>query len=311
MHVFHDLKDIASRTGATSVAIGNFDGIHVGHQALISGMLERARAEKLTPTVLTFYPHPVEVLKPQKKLERLTTTSEKLALLESMGVEQVLVAHFDTALSQVSPEDFFQAYLVEGLKSRSIHVGFNFCFGKNREGNTETLRTLCENKKIFLKVEDQVNANGERVSSSIVRKSLADGEVSHAARLLGRPYSITGQVVKGDQRGRKIGFPTANLRCPHDKALPKNGVYVTKVQWQKEELKAVTNVGVRPTFTGEGAQPIIEVHLLDFNSQIYDEFLTVEFLGRVRDEKKFSGLEELKAQIEKDLSFCHKAFDLL
>jgi len=311
VHVFHDLKDISSRTGATSVAIGNFDGIHVGHQSLIRGMLEKAKSEKLTPTVLTFFPHPVEVLKPQKKLERLTTTSEKLALLENMGVEQVLVAHFDTALSQVSPSDFFRDYLVEGLKSRSIHVGFNFCFGKDREGNTDTLRMLCENQNIFLKVEEQVNSNGERVSSSVVRKLLAEGEVAHAARFLGRPYSITGQVIKGDQRGRKLGFPTANLRCPQDKALPKNGVYVTQVQWQKEELKAVTNVGVRPTFTGEGAPPLIEVHLLDFNSQIYDEFLTVEFLGRIRDEKKFSGLEELKAQIEKDLSFCHKAFDLL
>lgn len=308
MHVFHDLKEFSSRTGATSVAIGNFDGVHVGHQALIKSMLQRARDQKLTPTVLTFYPHPVEVLKPTTKLERLTTTSEKLNLLESVGVEQVLVAHFNPELSQLTPEEFFKSYLSEGLKAQSIHVGFNFCFGKDRTGNTETLRRLCEMRHIYLKVEDQVNANGERVSSSVVRQSLADGNVKRASVLLGRPFSITGQVVRGDQRGRTLGFPTANLRCPHDKALPKNGVYLTQVFWQKEALRGVTNVGVRPTFGLEGNPPVIEVHLLDFDSQIYGEFLTVDFLDRIRDEKKFSGLEELKTQIRTDVASARRAF---
>lgn len=308
MHVYHELSDIASRTGLTSIAIGNFDGVHLGHRSLISAMLQRARTEKLCPTVLTFYPHPVELLKPHKKLARLTTTSEKLALLESLGVEQVLVARFDVELSQLSPQMFFDSYLKDGLRGRSIHVGFNFCFGKDRAGDTQTLRALSDKNGIFLEVEEQVNADGERVSSSGIRNYLCEGNVSHAAKLLGRPYCITGQVVKGDQRGRTIGFPTANLRCPHDKALPQNGVYFTKVLWQKEELKAVTNVGVRPTFTQEGAPPIIEVHILDFDSQIYDEFLTVEFIGRLRPEKKFSGIDELKHQITKDIELARKSF---
>lgn len=308
MIVFHELADLASRTGKTSVAIGNFDGVHLGHQALIESMLEQARLKKLCPTVLTFYPHPVELLKPHKKLERLTTTSEKLFLLEKLGVEQVLVARFNEELSKLSPEKFFATYLKNGLRAETLHVGFNFCFGKDKSGNTETLATLSKENGIFLKVEEQVDASGERVSSSSIRRYLAEGQVAHAGRLLGRPYSITGQVVKGDQRGRKLGFPTANLRCPLDKIVPLNGVYLTRVNWQKEELKAVTNVGIRPTFTSQDTLPIIEVHLLDFDSQIYDEFLTVDFVDRIRPEKKFSTVEELKDQIQKDVEMARKSF---
>jgi riboflavin kinase/FMN adenylyltransferase len=146
------------------------------------------------------------------------------------------------------------------------------------------------------------------VSSSGIRKYLIGGQVARAGNLLGRPYSITGQVVKGDQRGRLLGFPTANLRCPLDKVIPLNGVYVTRVQWQKEELKAVTNVGIRPTFTSQEAQPIIEVHILDFDVQIYDEFLTVEFIEMIREEKKFLGVDELKSQIQKDIEIARKYF---
>lgn len=308
MIVFHELADLASRTGKTSVAIGNFDGVHLGHQALIESMLEQARLKKLCPTVLTFYPHPVELLKPHKKLERLTTTSEKLFLLEKLGVEQVLVARFNEELSKLSPEKFFSTYLKNGLRAETLHVGFNFCFGKDKSGNTETLATLSKEHGIFLKVEEQVDASGERVSSSSIRRYLAEGQVAHAGRLLGRPYSITGQVVKGDQRGRKLGFPTANLRCPLDKIVPLNGVYLTRVNWQKEELNAVTNVGIRPTFTSQDTLPIIEVHLLDFDSQIYDEFLTVDFVDRIRPEKKFSTVEELKDQIQKDVEMARKSF---
>jgi len=311
--VFHELSDLSSRTGSTSLAIGNFDGVHLGHQALIRSMLQQAQKEKLQPTVLTFYPHPVEVLKPHKKLERLTTTSEKLSLLESLGVAQVLVAKFDAELANLSPENFFEKYLDKGLKAKSLHVGFNFCFGKDRQGNTETLGTLAAKKNMFLKVEEQVNADGERVASSSIRGYISEGNVSHAAFLLGRPYSITGQVVKGDQRGRTLGFPTANLRCPHDKVLTKNGVYTAQVLWQQELLQAVVNVGIRPTFAASldpvsDWGPIIEVHLLDFDADIYDEFLTVHFLGRIRDEKKFSGGEELKKQIAEDIAKARASF---
>lgn len=304
MRVFHELRDVAEITSATSVAIGNFDGVHLGHQALIHSMLSRAQQSGLCPTVLTFFPHPVEVLKPHKKLERLTTTSEKLELFERLGVEQVLVARFDTSLSQMTPEVFFETFLSSGLKAQSLHVGFNFCFGREKSGNIETLRKLSDQNKIYLKVEEQINEDGERVSSSGIRSTLAAGDVAHAAKLLGRPYQITGQVQKGDQRGRALGFPTANLRCPHDKITPKNGVYLTHVRWQQETLRAVTNVGVRPTFTQSAPNPIIEVHLLNFDAMIYDEFLTVEFVKRIRDEKKFSSIDELKAQIALDVQMA-------
>ena len=304
MKIIRGMKNISSPIPYPVVAIGNFDGVHLGHQALIHSMLSRAQQSGLCPTVLTFFPHPVEVLKPHKKLERLTTTSEKLELFERLGVEQVLVARFDTSLSQMTPEVFFETFLSSGLKAQSLHVGFNFCFGREKSGNIETLRKLSDQNKIYLKVEEQINEDGERVSSSGIRGYLAAGDVAHAAKLLGRPYQITGQVQKGDQRGRALGFPTANLRCPHDKITPKNGVYLTHVRWQQETLRAVTNVGVRPTFTQSAPNPIIEVHLLNFDAMIYDEFLTVEFVKRIRDEKKFSSIDELKAQIALDVQMA-------
>ena len=313
MEVFHQLQDVAVGTRRTSVAIGNFDGLHLGHVALINQMLTHARESGAIPAVLTFFPHPVEVLRPSQPLERLTTGSEKLALLERAGVELVLVAKFDSHLAALSPEDFFTNYLAEGLRADSVHVGFNFRFGKGRAGDTRVLGELCAARGIGLHVEPPVELDGVKVSSTTIRKLLAEGNVAQAARLLGRRYSVSGQVQPGDGRGHQLGFPTANLHCPAEKLLPMNGVYVTRAVWQKQSFLSVTNVGIRPTFQSPGAAPTravpahVEVHVLDFSSRLYDEFVELQFCERIRDEKKFDSIEALKRQIASDVATARKA----
>ncbi len=300
MQVFHRLAEVTPLLAKSAVAIGNFDGVHLGHRALLGRMVEIAKRDGATPVVLTFFPHPVEVLNPAKKLERLTTASEKLMQLESVGVELVLVEKFDLALASLEARDFFLRYLADGLKATSVHVGFNFNFGKDRRGNTELLASLCAGKKIELHVEQPFEKDGMKVDSSTIRKIVREGDMGEAAKLLGRPYSILGQVMHGDHRGTQLGFPTANLHFPNEKVLPRNGVYVTRTHWQRQVFKSVTNVGVRPTVGDGQLAARVEVHLLDFNARLYDEFLQVEFLERLRDEKKFESLEALKIQIRAD-----------
>jgi riboflavin kinase/FMN adenylyltransferase len=305
MQVFHRLEELSQKltTPLTSaaVAIGNFDGVHLGHAALLRNMVEHSRLVGATPTTLTFYPHPVEVLRPSIKLERLTTASEKLALLEAMGVELVLVEKFDAHLAGLSAREFFDNYLVNGLKAKSVHVGFDFSFGKGREGNVDVLGQMARERGIHLQVEAPHQLGELKISSSAIRQLIRDGDVAKAAEWLGRPYSIVGPVVQGDRRGAKLGFPTANVRYPAEKVLPKNGVYLTRATWQKQNFRSVTNVGIRPTFNQE-ASPNVEVHLLDFSARLYDEYLQVEFLERIRDEKKFDSLDALKAQIAMDVA---------
>ncbi len=301
MQVFHSLEEATQKIPASAVAIGNFDGCHRGHVALLNDMRQYAVEKGLASTVLTFFPHPVEVLNPAKKLERLTTTSEKLARLQTLGVEYVFVAPFTTEVAELSPESFYANYLRTGLHANSMHVGFNFHFGKNRGGNTTLLKQWCERDNSHLGVLPPFEWKGTRVSSSAVRSALLEGNVTQAAEWLGRAYSVRGQVSHGDQRGQLLGFPTANLQIPHDKVLPKNGVYVTRARWQEQWYRSVTNVGVRPTFGGENLVPRLEVHLLNFNARIYDETIELTFLDRIRDEMKFSSVDALKAQIEKDV----------
>ena len=300
MQVIHGLSGIPESLSYTAVAIGNFDGIHLGHQALLSKMFSGAKERALMPSVLTFYPHPVEVLNPQKKLEQLTTTNEKLELMKSMGVQFVCVAQFDKTLSELSAEDFFERYLVKGLKAQLICVGYNFRFGKNRSGDTNHLKILCEKHKIALVVVEPVSV-GDKVSSSLIRERIIQGKIEEANHLLGRPYSISGTVKPGDGRCKLIGFPTANLHCAAEKVLPRNGVYVTRVKWQLQTFQSITNVGVRPTFHPASGPKLVEVHVLDLDAKLYDEFLELEFLGFVREEMKFQSVEELKAQIKKDI----------
>jgi riboflavin kinase/FMN adenylyltransferase len=306
MEVFHQLGELTSQVRASSVAIGNFDGVHLGHAELLSTMCQDAKQNGYTSVVLTFFPHPVEVLNPAKTLERLTTTPEKLEALAQLGVEKVLVAPFDRELAALEPEAFYRRFLAEGIKAKSVHVGFNFRFGRNRAGDTKLLGQLCAADGIALNAMPAFELEGKKVSSTTIRECVREGHVAEAARLLGRPYAMSGQVLHGDARGRQLGFPTANLHFPQEKVLPKRGVYITKSLWQGQWYRSVSNVGVRPTFGG-APEVTVEVHLLDFNARIYDEMLKIEFLDRIRDEKKFDSVAALRAQIEADVETARNA----
>jgi riboflavin kinase / FMN adenylyltransferase len=301
MQVAHKLGDIPSDLSATSVAIGNFDGCHLGHLRLLKAMGENAKKLGILSAVLTFFPHPVEVLNPGSPLLRLMTASEKLAFLEQLGIDFVLVAPFTNELRALHPEAFFKTYLVEGLRAKSIHVGTNFRFGHGRIGTTETLQELSQKTGIDLDVVPTFVVGDVKVSSSTIRTFIAQGKTLEAKELLGRPYSLLGQVFHGDHRGQMLGFPTANLHCPDDKLLPENGVYVTRSIWQKQMFRSVANIGFRPTFPGDLAvRPRVEVHVLDFNTRLYDEFIEVEFFEKIRSEMKFPSIEALKEQIARD-----------
>ena len=213
-------------------------------------------------------------------------------------------------LAALSPEEFFDKFLVKGLKAKSIHVGYDFNFGKARAGNTKVLEELAKRHGIQLRVEPPYLVGGVKIGSSAIRQFVREGDVVSAAAFLGRPFSLSGLVSHGDQRGAGLGFPTANLRFSAEKVLPKNGVYVTRAIWQKQIYRSVTNVGLRPTFHQEGTPEwklTVEVHILDFNTKVYDEFLQLEFLERIRDEKKFESVEALKKQIQADVDFARSS----
>lgn len=302
MKVFHSKADLSLPGNGCSVAIGNFDGVHLGHQALLQSMLQQARLLGAAPTVLTFYPHPVEVLHPSKKLMRLTTTAEKLELLESLGVELVFVAPFTPELASLDAQDFFSQYLREGLKAKSVHVGTGFRFGKGRTGDTGLLATWCRESGILFEAMPAFKLGEDRVSSSVIREQVMNGEVEAAARNLGRPFYLKGKVVRGDGRGRQLGFPTANVSIALEKILPKNGVYTATATWQRQTFTAVVNVGLRPTFDQAATKPLVEAHFLDFDANLYDEEVTICFRLRLRDEKKFQSIDELKSQIHHDIA---------
>lgn len=300
MLVFHSLKDLVDRGTRSAVAIGNFDGVHLGHAALLRAVRTSAKRHGVPSCALTFYPHPSDVLRAPSAVERLMTTEEKLGAFEAHGLDLVLVAKFDAALAALSAPDFFETYLKTGLGARAIHVGADFRFGKGRQGEVKMLADLCHRAGVELHLEAPVEIDGRRVSSTWIRELVRDGDVSLAAKCLGRPYQIRGHVVHGDSRGAKLGFPTANLRVPTEKQVPRNGVYVCTARWQRQEFRAVVNIGVRPTFENK-SERTIEAHLLDFSAGLYDEDLELSFIARIRDEKKFDSVAALIEQIRLDV----------
>lgn len=294
---------------ATALTIGNFDGVHLGHRALLARLRAAAEREHLLPAALTFEPHPREFFAPKSAPARLSTLREKLELLAEEGIALASVCRFDARFAALTARAFIENILVNSLKTRYLIVGDDFCFGAGREGN---FAMLCEAGKHYgFQVErmDGVLLQGERVSSSAVRSALAAGEMEHAARLLGRPYSIDGRVVHGDKVGRSLGFATANIRIKHDKP-PLLGVFAVEVHGLKDGPHAgVANLGVRPSIN-RVVRPLLEVHLLDFHADIYGTHLNVRFLHKLRNEERFPNLETLKAQIARDVDSAKHYFKL-
>jgi riboflavin kinase/FMN adenylyltransferase len=301
--VFHSVE--AFQAGLSSdlrpaVAIGNLDGVHLGHRRL----LESALASSGLPGVLTFSPHPQEVLHPSSAGHRLTTDTEKFSLLQNLGMRFVLALPFDSHLAQLSPQAFFQTYLEEGLRAASAHVGFDFRFGRGRSGDVDLLRQCAEAAQMQVGVIPPVEAEGVRISSSAIRLLIQQGNVHKAAEWMGSAYQLTGKTVPGLGRGRDIGIPTANTEYPSEKIAPAFGVYATQVLWKGQVFPFIMNFGLRPTFGSAEKKPTLETHLLDFSGSLYGETLTVEFIDRIREERRFESEQALRSQIQADIALA-------
>jgi len=289
----------APQIGPASVAVGNFDGVHRGHQALVAAAVARSRATGGAAVVLTFDPHPARVLRPQEAPAALTTLAQKEELVAALGIDRLVVVEFDTRLAALSPEAFAREVLQQALGARHVVVGESFRFGRGREGDPRRLEALGASLGFAVEVVPPLLEGGRAISSSRVREALESGDVGEARTLLGRDYFVDGEVVRGDGRGRTIGVPTANL-APEEQILPANGVYAARCRtgagaWHA----AAVNVGERPTFGGGRVR--LEAHLLDFEGDLYGARLRVAFHERLRGEQRFDGKDALVAQIRRDI----------
>jgi len=293
--------------GATVLTIGNFDGVHLGHRALLKRLMEAARAEHLRPTVLTFEPHPREYFAPDSAPARLSTLREKLEMIADEGVEAAYVGHFNKRFAALSAEEFIERILVGCLRVKHLLIGDDFRFGAGRRGDFGMLRQSGDHFGFAVDAMGCVMLEDERASSSAVRNALATGRMEHAARLLGRSYSIDGRVVHGEKMGRQLGFATANIRIKHDKP-PLTGVFAVEVHGLPDgPHRGVANLGIRPS-ANQVARPLLEVHLFDFARDIYGAHLNVRFVHKIRDEARFPNLEALKAQIALDVESAKNHF---
>ena len=292
------------------LAIGNFDGIHLGHQAILKQAADLAAKSGAVATALTFEPAPRKVLRPETAPKRLSTNDQRLEWFRAVGVEAAVVMPFTLELSKISPQEFVENILVAQLRVRTVLVGENFRFGHKQTGDAKLLSELGKTHGFDVITLPPVEAHGEIVSSTVIRREVTDGEVTQAGRLLGRPFVLTGEIVKGTGTGSKFTFPTLNLR-PEQELLPAAGVYITRTLLDGEATsrRSVTNIGVRPTFNGTALT--VETHLLDFSGAVTAKRMELRFWKRLRSEKKFSGPDELRTQIARDISSANRFFTLL
>ncbi|MCM3386798.1 riboflavin biosynthesis protein RibF [Ureibacillus chungkukjangi] len=296
----HQLNLANEFSTAYSLAVGFFDGVHKGHQAVIQNAKEMAKQLNIESAVMTFDPHPSIVLGGRKEqVFYITPLQQKLDVLEEFGVENVFVVNFTSDFAKLSPEDFIQ-YFIKDLNVKHVTAGFDFSFGQFGKGKMDTMQELSNGEYGVTVIEKQSDEE-EKISSTRIRAYLQDGDMESAAKLLGRAFEVPGIVVHGDKRGRTIGFPTANIQSMEGSFIPATGVYAVKILVQDKWYDGVCNVGYKPTFKNpEDKQLSIEVHILDFDKNIYGEEVKVGWYKRIRSEKKFDGIESLKAQIEKD-----------
>ncbi len=305
LHSPEEWKARFSGPAPSIVAIGNFDGIHVGHQKILKAVLERSRGGKEMSAVVTFDPHPLRLLRPEEAPSLLMTLRQRLAAFEELGLDAVLILRFDRALSLLSPEEFVRRILVETMRASAVLVGGNFRFGHRQAGDVRLLTELGKVCGFAVETIPPVVVRGTVVSSSAIREALREGRVTRAARFLGRPFSLAGDIRPGTGQGRRLIVPTLNLATEQE-VLPKSGVYVTETRVGEKLYRSATNVGVRPTFDGHGLT--IESHLFDFSRELSSGPIDVRFWKRLRDEQKFSGPEALRNQIMKDLARARSFF---
>ena len=299
MQIYYDIETPSELFQESIVTVGVFDGLHIGHQAVIQQVLTQSERFKLASLVLTFDPPPLAFLTPEKCPPALTTLPKKIEILEQLGVDGVVFARFDAYLQQMSPEAFVQQVLLHRLHARQVIIGYDWQFGKGRSGNAEALRQLGDRYQFGVMIVGPVQFHGIPVHSTRVREAIAGGNLNLVSDLLGRRYSIMGEVMQGDGRGRQIGFPTANIDAGNQ-MLPPSGVYAIQVKLEGRMLNGVMNMGTRPTFDGEKFQ--IETHLFDFEKMVYGKKMEIFFIEKIRDERKFPDPEMLVNQIKQDVA---------
>jgi riboflavin kinase / FMN adenylyltransferase len=295
------ISELTHLPGPLFLAIGVFDGVHRGHQAVIATSARHAQAQNGTPVVVTFDPHPMKVLRPQDAPHLLTATQHKVALIRNLGVAHLLIITFDKQFAATEPEDFVQELVTHSRPLREICVGHQWSFGKDRRGNLTLLEKLGARSHFeVVGIPAVALGNGEIVSSTAIRHAVEAGDLAKAAEMLGREYTILGTVVRGDNLGKQIGFPTANLSA-HSEQFPPNGVYLAEARINRARHNGVVNLGTRPTVSGGKSERVLEIYLFDFDRDIYGEDIEVRFVRYLRPERKFDSLEALTRQIDLDV----------
>jgi riboflavin kinase/FMN adenylyltransferase len=307
MEIVEHINNIERPYDNAVITIGNFDGVHIGHQVLFHEVIEKADAINGTSIVMTFEPHPTRILKQNGHPPLITLYEQKLELIESSGIDVLICIPFTMEFAAISAKEFVEDILLTRIGMQAIVVGQDYTFGKDREGNIELLQIYAKNLGFEVIVSDWItmlNKRHDRISSTQTRKLVMAGKVAEAQKLLGRHYQIRGVVTTGRNRGgRLLGFPTANIIL-HDELCPKTGVYAVTVEFGNQKCKGVANIGYSPTFGDQVFS--VEVHILDFDENIYDRKIRVDFIQRIRDEKKFSSISELSEQIKKDIVKARK-----
>jgi riboflavin kinase / FMN adenylyltransferase len=303
MKVLHNLLDIPRQNNqrpAVGLTIGNFDGVHLGHRQLLKKIKDDCESKNLVFVVVTFVPHPQKILQPDKERFLINSYEQRRALLEELGVDILIEMKFTRDFSTLKAEDFLARYLLAYPNLKNFYLGYDFAFGANKEGGHDLVNSICHPRGIAVEIQPKFEYNHEVVSSSLIRDRILAGKVHEVEAILERPFHLEGVVVKGEGRGKKIGFPTANIQVSQDLIVPQKGVYVTRTIYKGMTYQSVTNIGNNPTFKDTN-QIHIETNLFDFNHDIYGELLDIQFLYKIRDERKFPTVNDLISQIKADV----------
>ncbi len=309
MQVINSLEQVQPLVKSTVVTLGNFDGVHLGHEALLRRLVQQAHEQKSSSLVVTFDPHPLQVLYPEREFQRIFPVEDQIEQMKKIGVD-IFVRHpFNLEFSRLTPEEFLKQLIFKHLKPQKVIVGYDFAFGSGRQGTLKLLQDICQKNAIGVEIIPPFEKSGMIVSSSKIREFIRRGEIVQAQEFLGRPFYLQGKVIPGDRRGRTIGFPTANLDVPWS-LKPRVGVYLTRFKVGGNIHPSMTNVGWNPTVAQSFDQVKIETHILNFDEQIYDQEVTLEFVKFLREEKKFGSLQELKQQLENDRKQAKEYFNV-
>ena len=306
MKILHNLLDIPKTNDKypeIGLTIGNFDGVHLGHRELLKKIKLECVAKKLLFVVVTFIPHPQKILQPEKERFLINSYEQRRKLLKKLGVDFLVETGFTRDFSTLPPERFMQDHLLSYPALRNFYLGYDFAFGANKQGDYDLVRSLCKPLNVEVEIQPKFEFQNKVVSSSLIRDRIINGKIDEVEELLDRPFHLEGVVVKGEGRGKKIGFPTANIQVSPDLIVPQRGVYVTRTIYNGMTYNSITNIGFNPTFK-DTHQTHIETNMFDFDTDIYGENLDIEFLHKVRDEKKFPTVNDLIAQIKADVSFA-------